>query len=189
MNSNEPKIRFYSLDGNILDGLEFSYEDKLDIEKEVKTSDNFNRALKSVIEKDIVFLSNKFSNIIKDITKCLAMNGTILDVKISDEIESIESSINDIEALISNLIISKDSIKVGIFSSNKKEKKNKIKRLEDSINFLAKCQSDIITIKDEYLKLSQRNKNLGDISSEDDEEKDDVNPLERTINFYMAKEN
>lgn len=187
MDNNESKIRFYSMDGNVLDSLEFDYDDELDKEKEITTSQSYNRALKSVIEKDINLLSNKFSKIIKDIIKNIALNGAFIENKIDDKIENIESSINDIESLISNLIIEKDSIKIGVFSSNKKGKKNKLKKLEESINFLLKCQSDIMAIKNEYVKLDQRNKNLGDCPAEEDDSKE-KNPLERTINFYITKE-
>ena len=73
-----------------------------------------------------------------------------------------------------------------------KEKRKKIEKLEDSINYLSRCQNDIISIRDEYIKLDERNKGLEDLYQEDDEEdslNSDDNPLERTVNFYMAKEN
>jgi len=119
------------------------------------------------------------------------MNGTILDVKLSSDVESIDTIINDVETLISDLIIKKDSIKVGLFSSNKKDKKDKIKKLENSINYLSKVQNDIISIKNEYNKLVQRNLNLEGLEFEKEEEKQVEcysDPLERTINFYMTQE-
>ena len=191
MNSIEPKIVFYNLDGKKIDIYNIEKGGKLDTSKQVKVSKNFNRALKQVIEKDINFLSNKVKNIVKDISKKLAMNGTILDVKLSSDVESIDTIINDVETLISDLIIKKDSIKVGLFSSNKKDKKDKIKKLENSINYLSKVQNDIISIKNEYNKLVQRNLNLEGLEFEKEEEKQVEcysDPLERTINFYMTQE-
>jgi len=191
MNSTEPKIVFYNLDGKKIDIYNIEKGEKLDTSKQVKVSKNFNRALKQVIEKDINFLSNKVKNIVKDISKKLAMNGTILDVKLSSDVESIDTIINDVETLISDLIIKKDSIKVGLFSSNKKDKKDKIKKLENSINYLSKVQNDIISIKNEYNKLVQRNLNLEGLEFEKEEEKQVEcysDPLERTINFYMTQE-
>ena len=191
MNNAEPKIRFYSIDGKLLENLDFDYNN-LDDDKNIKISKRFNKALKIVIHKDIRFLSNKLSKIVKDITKKLSSNGITIEKKIDDKIENIELVINDIEALISGLIIDKNNIKVGIFSSNKKEKRKKIEKLEDSINYLSRCQNDIISIRDEYIKLDERNKGLEDLYQEDDEEdslNSDDNPLERTVNFYMAKEN
>ena len=174
MNNAEPMIRFYTIDGKKIEDLELNVGKKLDEEKEIKVSNNFNKALRTVINKDIKFLSNKLTNIIKDITKHLMVNNAMLEVKINDKLENIDESINDIEALISNLIVKRENIKIGFFSSHKKEKKN-----------------DIISIKDEYIKLDQRNKGLDYIVIEDEEKKKTIkeDPLERTINFYMAKEN
>ncbi len=191
MNSVEPKIVFYNLDGKKIDIYNIEKGGKLDTSKQVKVSKNFNKALKQVITKDINFLSNKVKNIVKDISKRLAMNGTILDVKLSSDVENIDTTINDVETLISDLIIKKDSIKVGLFSSNKKDKKDKIKKLENSINYLSKVQNDIISIKNEYTKLVQRNVDLEGLEFEKEEEKQidcDSDPLERTINFYMTQE-
>ncbi len=189
MNNTEPKIVFYNLDGKKMDIYNIANGEKVDASKPVKVSKNFNKALKQVINKDINFLSNKIKNIVKDMTKRLATNGTILDIKLSCDIENIDDIINNVETLISNLIIKKDSIKVGLFSSNKKEKKEKIKKLEDNIKYLSKIQNDIISLKNEYTKLVQRNINLEALEFEKDEENvDDTDPLERTINFYMTQE-
>lgn len=191
MNNAEPMIRFYTIDGKKIEDLELNSSEKLDEEKDVKVSNNFNKALKTVINKDIKFLSNKLSSIIKDITKYLMVNNAMLEVKINDKLENIDESINDIETLVSNLIVKKENIKIGIFSSHKKEKKNDIKKIEDSINYLSKTLNDIISVKDEYIKLEQRSKRLDYIVIEDEEKENQIieDPLERTINFYMAKEN
>ena len=64
MNNAEPMIRFYTIDGKKIEDLELNVGKKLDEEKEIKVSNNFNKALKTVINKDIKFLSNKLTNII-----------------------------------------------------------------------------------------------------------------------------
>ena len=66
-----------------------------------------------------------------------------------------------------------------------------MKKIDNSINYLSKTLNDIISIKDEYIKLDQRNKGLDYIVIEDEENEKTIkeDPLERTINFYMAKEN
>ncbi len=189
MDNNDPKIRFYSIEGKLLNDLDLDYNEKLDEQKEITPSSSFNRALKSVIEKDIDFLTKKLSEIVKEITKHLAFNGIIIEEKINDDINDINNVINSVEALTSNLIIDKEKIKISFFSANKKQKKDKIKKLDDSINFLSKCQSDIISISDEYNKLKERNESIGDISFDDENDTKDDNPLERTVNFYMKKEN
>ena len=85
MNNAEPKIRFYSIDGKLLENLDFDYNN-LDDDKNIKISKRFNKALKIVIHKDIRFLSNKLSKIVKDITKKLSSNGIIIEKKIDDKI-------------------------------------------------------------------------------------------------------
>ena len=192
MNNEEPKIRFYSIDGSKIEDLKVDSENKINEEKEFKTSSGFNKALKIVIEKDINTLMNKLSRTIKDITKHLVVLSEGKDtINLSDKIEDIDKTITDIDAIISDLIIKKNSIKVGIFSSNKKEKKSNIRKIEDAINFVSKSQNDISSLKDEYNKLIKRNDGLTGFEYEEDEKKEDppVDPLERTINFYMTKEN
>ena len=154
MNGNG-KIKFYGMDGSSL----------IDIEN--NSSENFNRALKSVMEKDINILKSKLTSTIKDIKKrCAKCDYFDLD-QIDDNIKSIEFIITQVENIISDLIIKKDGIKVGLFSSNKKAKKDQIKKLEDTIIYISNRQNEIIGIKNEY---------------------DKEDPLERTINFYMAKQ-
>lgn len=189
MNSTEPKIRFYSLDGNKIEDLEIEYDNKIDSEKEVKTSKNFNKALKAVIQKDINILSNKLEKIIKEVTKYSAMCGNVLVNQIDNNIENIDLIISMVEELLSDLIIKKDGIKIGFLSSNKKEKKNQIKKFEDSIAHISKYQNDIISIKNEYDKLRFRDQNISSLDFEEEtKEEFKEDPLERTINFYMTKE-
>ena len=189
MDENSVKIKFYSLDGKTVDVFNVKKNDIIDFDKDIKTNKNFNDALKKVLKKDMKLLANKVINIVNEITKKLAINGTILNDKLESDISKIDLIISDLENIISNLIIEKNSIKIRFFSSNKKEKKEKIKKLENSIEYISKSLNDIISIKDEYNKLDKRNKDLEDLIFEDvkNDEEDETDPLERTINFYMSK--
>ena len=189
MDENSVKIKFYSLDGKTVDVFNVKKNDIIDFDKDIKTNKNFNDALKKVLKKDMKLLANKVINIVNEITKKLAINGTILNDKLESDISKIDLIISDLENIISNLIIEKNSIKIRFFSSNKKEKKEKIKKLENSIEYISKSLNDIISIKDEYNKLDKINKDLEDLVFEDvkNDEEDETDPLERTINFYMSK--
>lgn len=189
MDENSVKIKFYSLDGKTVDVFSVKKNDIMEFDKDIKTNKNFNDALKKVLKKDMDLLSNKISNIISEIIKKLAINGTILNDKLEKDINKIDLIVNDLENLISNLIIEKNSIKIRFFSSNKKEKKEKIKKLENSIENVSKSLNDIISIKDEYNKLCKRNNDLENLVFEEDKnhEENKTDPLERTINFYMSK--
>lgn len=189
MDENSVKIKFYSLDGKTVDVFNVKKNDIIDFDKDIKTNKNFNDALKKVLKKDMKLLANKVINIVNEITKKLAINGTILNDKLESDISKIDLIISDLENIINNLIIEKNSIKIRFFSSNKKEKKEKIKKLENSIEYISKSLNDIISIKDEYNKLDKRNKDLEDLVFEDvkNDEEDETDPLERTINFYMSK--
>lgn len=189
MDENSVKIKFYSLDGKTVDVFNVKKNDIIDFDKDIKTNKNFNDALKKVLKKDMKLLANKVINIVNEITKKLAINGTILNDKLESDISKIDLIISDLENIISNLIIEKNSIKIRFFSSNKKEKKEKVKKLENSIEYISKSLNDIISIKDEYNKLDKRNKDLEDLVFEDvkNDEEDETDPLERTINFYMSK--
>lgn len=189
MDDVEPKIKFYRMGSERLDFARLSSLKSFDSSKPVRTSRNFNAALKSVIQKDIDFLSKKIDNITKEITKRLAINGTTLEKKLEGKIQNIDALIIDVETLISNVIIEKNSIKIGVFTANKKKLRERISKLEDSAEFLAKCQSDLISIKNEYTKLVERNLSIVDdeIGPEDNDDLPAEDPLERTINFYMKK--
>ena len=58
--------------------------------------------------------------------------------------------------------------------------------ITETLEFLTKSQSDIISIKNEYNKLLERKKLIAP-SKEDflNEKLEKEDPLERTINFYM----
>lgn len=188
MYDTNSKIKFYSLGSEKIDFSKIINNEALDSSKPVIASKGFNKALKSVIDKDIDFLSEKTSSIIKEIIKILVVNN-FNDEKIENNIENMDEILNDIEGIISKIIIEKENIKLGLFSTNKKEKKKRYNKLEECVNTLSKYQAELISIKNEYNKLKQRRDVIKDIDFEEtDNEVAEENPLERTINFYMNKE-
>ena len=168
--NKDSNIKFYSLDN-------------------IKISKNeFNKVLDDLTKKDIKFLSNKIDRTIKQINEEFTKHNIALNLNRNYTLKSINELIKDIEDILSKIIIEKDSIKVGVFSTQKKLKKDKLKKYEKLIDFLTKKQNDIISVKDEYNKVISR-KNVNEYFSIEEENivKKDDNPLERTINFYTKK--
>ena len=168
--NKDSNIKFYSLDN-------------------IKISKNeFNKVLDDLTKKDIKFLSNKIDRTIKQINEEFTKHNIALNLNRNYTLKSINELIKDIEDILSKIIIEKDSIKVGVFSTQKKLKKDKLKKYEKLIQFLTKKQNDIISVKDEYNKVISR-KNVNEYFSIEEENivKKDDNPLERTINFYTKK--
>lgn len=185
MKENVPNMKFYSLEKSKLEGI--NKDVSVSEIKEVKASTEFNKALASVIKKDINKIEIRLKSIIANITKLLAKNSVFFDEQLEADVNNFENIINIIESKISEMIIKKGNIKVGIFSSRKKEKRKNIENLEEDIKNISKLQNDIISLKDEYIKLRNRLNNIG-VSDVLKEELDDTeDPLERTINFYMNK--
>ncbi len=188
MYDTNSKIKFYSLGSEKIDFSKITNNEQLDSSKPVIASKGFNKALKSVIDKDIAFLSDKVKSIIMEIQKILVTNGFV-DEMISDKIENIDDIVNEVEVIISKVIIEKESIKFNLFSTNKKQKKQRYKKLEESVEALSRYQTELISIKNEYDKLAQRKMVLKDtIFDDDNTETTKEDPLERTINFYMSKQ-
>ena len=98
------------------------------------------------------------------------------------------SPFSSIAKKIGDIIIEKGNIKIGIFSTNKKLKRERILMLEDSINKLHKYQDDLLSLKKEYEKIIQRRDAVDGIEFEEVDEKVTQNPLERTVNFYMKNQ-
>ena len=149
----------------------------------IALSKGFNKALKSVIEKDINFLSRKVKKIVNEIN--LWINDNVSDFnKINYDINELDSIINSVNELKKCINDKKKNNKVGVFSSNKKSKKETLKNLD---LFYTKLDSYLISleaIKTEYNKLTSKKNSI----SEDnlDNNKDEISdPLERTISFYM----
>lgn len=188
MYDTKSKIKFYSLGSEKIDFSKINNKEFLDSSKPVVVSEGFNKALKNVIDKDIEFLSNKIKKIIKEINKLLIANNLSED-EINADIKRIDDIVNEVESIISKAIIEKENIKLGLFSTNKKEKKQRYKNIEDCISILSKYQTELISIKNEYNKLNQRKDVLKDsVFDEKNEEIVKEDPLERTINFYLNKQ-
>lgn len=186
-------IKFYNL-GDESDYEVFNYGNKTiinniaDSKKEEEIYDKTVKiGLKSIINKDIESLDSKVKSINKRIMKELKINDFVSMEKLDNEIEKIDDIINSVEIIISNVIIEKDKIKVGIFSTNKKIKREKIASLSILKDSLIKSQTELIAIKDEYNKLIKRKKKVKEESYINKVNIED--PLERTVNFYMKKEN
>lgn len=190
MYASELKIKFYSLGSQKLDLSKLDCNNDINLSKPVRTSQKFNEALNAVTKKDINALNKKAKNIQEEITKRLAVSGTILKEKLDFDIKDIGSLINSVEKITADLIITKGNGRVGLFSSNKKIKKDNLKKMDDCIEYLSRCQKELISMKNEYNKLMSRNTFIedilmidGDNVNTDEEDKED--PMERTINFYM----
>lgn len=184
MNDNS-KIKFYSMDGKILDNIDTNFDD-FDVSKPIVASKHYNKALKSVIDKDIKFLSDKVSKLIKEVNIYLLKNGLSSTLNNNLTIDNINEVISSMEEVISSVIITNSNNKAKLFSTNKKRKKQDREKLEECINYLSKCQNDFISVKDEYTKLKNRSELIKCDDSEPSLETED--PLERTINFYMKKQ-
>lgn len=190
MYASELKIKFYSLGSQKLDLSKLDCNNDINLSKPVRTSQKFNEALNAVTKKDINALNKKAKNIQEEITKRLAVSGTILKEKLDFDIKDIGSLISSVEKITADLIITKGNGRVGLFSSNKKIKKDNLKKMDDCIEYLSRCQKELISMKNEYNKLMSRNTFIedilmidGDNVNTDEEDKED--PMERTINFYM----
>ena len=118
MKNVSPKIKFYSLWAKKIDLSKINNEVILDTDKDVVVSESFNKALNTVINKDINFLKNKVDKIICEINKLLVLN-QINDTKLSGNINCLDDLNNDVELIISKLIIEKESIKFWIFRTKR----------------------------------------------------------------------
>ena len=186
MSKQDSKVKFYNFGREKIDFSKLENLLDLDASKPIVVSKGFNKALKTVIEKDIKLLEKKVKQIVKEITKIMITNNIPIE-KLDDSIENIDNLIASIEILISDMIISKGNYKVSLFSLNKKEKKRKQSSLEQTLNTLTDYQNEIVAIKNEYNKLTNRKSTLKDFVEEKSEE-DKIDPLERTINFYLNKQ-
>lgn len=171
------KIKFFPFNREVFDE-NATYE----------SSSHFNEALKNIVDKDINMLNKKLTTMVNDIAKVLALTGTLGSQKLEYDITQIDDFISFLEVKIGDIIIEKGSIKIGLFSSNKKFKKERILMLEDSINKLHKYQDDLLSLKKEYEKIVKHKDNVDGVAFETKNETTVQNPLERTINFYMKKQ-
>lgn len=149
----------------------------------------FSEALKNIVDKDINLLNKKLDTINVEVAKILALTGTLKEEKLEYDVTKIDDFISYLETKIGDIIIEKGSIKIGLFTTNKKFKRERIQTLESSIETLHKYQDDLLMIKKEYEKIVQRKDNVDGIEFETKEDDKTVqNPLERTVNFYIKKQ-
>ena len=107
---------------------------------------NQNKALKSVIDKDIDFLTISLKRLINKINDLLDSNFLELEFDFEPDLEGISLINKELKNYISKLIESKKKNKISIFSGDKKRKKENLKRLEDCINSLTKYENELISI-------------------------------------------
>ena len=184
MESVKSKIRFYNMGSEKVSISKLIKEEFFDYSKSV-FGNNYNVALKNVIEKDLKKLQVKINEVINQIKAILISKGITYDIE-DTNIDNIDFIIKSIDDKISFLIIESNHNKVGIFTINKKNKRMMKEEITETLDFLTKSQSDIISIKNEYNKLLERKKLIAP-SKEDflNEKLEKEDPLERTINFYM----
>lgn len=190
MDSDNLKIKFYSLGSEKLDLSKISDNITFDLPNTLKPSKRFSEALNIVTKKDINALNRKVKKIIKEIIRVLTSNQININGEMKYEIKDIDNLIIKVEEIINCLLKGKEKNKVGIFSSNKKQKKSNLKKIDDSIEFLLKSKTELISMKNEYNKLISRSVFSEDILTDEciknyDNEVEKEDPIERTINFYM----
>ncbi len=172
-------IKFYSINDN-------NTEDNKALNKE------FDDALKTVLEKDVRALDEKINKIILNVITSFSKCGIVFSLDKKYGVQNIDELINLIADKINDLIMEKASIKIGIFTSNKREKKEKIKTYDEVIEELNRYQDNINSVKTEYEMLKKRNNNIEETKdlydTEEKKEEKEEDPLERTISFYMNKE-
>lgn len=178
------KIKFYSLGSQKLSLLNLDYE--LDSSKTVVTSPNFERAMSKVIIKDLKSLDSRVEKNIKEINKLLLINEINVQINSRYTSKDINKIIDDIEQIVKTILIEGENNKAGLFSFNKKKKKQRLSEINNLVEMLTKNQNDFISMKNEFLKLEERRKALTNIE-DDEEEEEKEDPLERTINFYINK--
>ena len=156
-----------------------------EFENDKKSSENFNKALENVIEKDKKLLERSLTRIKKNVTR----NLNKLDIEFETneyKIDQMKEAIEYNKRLIRKVTDEKNSIKIHFFTRKKKEKRIRIEELEKFLEVLNNTEKEFIFIMNEYDKLTNRKKldRVVDIEEEIKEEKD---PLLRTISFYINK--
>ena len=182
------KIKFYSLGSEKIDFTKIQNFLNLDTSKPVVVSKGFNKALKSVIDKDIDFLTSSLGKLINKINDLLDYNCLELEFDYEPDLKLISLINQNLKEYIEKLIESKKKNKIGIFSGNKKRKREDLRKVEECIKLLNNYQNELISINNEYNKLIERKNKLEFIENECDDNKNEYDdPLERTINFYMSQ--
>ena len=187
MENGEVKIKFYNLGSEKINLIKKKNEDDLNFSKAFFSSSKLDNAMIKVIQKDIDSLETRMNKIIFEYKTKLDEIGIDNNINSKYSISEINKVIDLPDKLIEDLLLYKNNNKIGVFSADKKNKKERKKLIDNLIEYLNKSKIEIISMNDEYIKLYNRKKNLSlndDFSIEDIEEE---NPLERTINFYVSK--
>lgn len=171
-------IKFYSINDN-------------NLEENKGSNNEFDNALKVVLEKDVRALNEKINKIVLNIITSFSKCGVVFSLNKKYDVQNIDELMNLVVDKINDLIMEKASIKIGIFTSNKKEKKEKIKTYDEVIEEINRYQDNINSVKNEYEMLKKRNNNIEETTdlydTEEKKEEKEEDPLERTISFYMNK--
>ena len=188
MNEKLPKIKFYNINKDKINNFEDNFFSDIDLSKEIKISKEYSKALLSVIEKDVTKLKSKYNNVIKELKDVLKSNNLSL-VKDKYLVDDIDTLLSDLDLILNEISKENKKIKVRILSSDKKNKKIRKSELNNLYAYIFRVKNDIIFIKNEYSKLTKRVSKIKAENNEEftNEEKSNER-LERTLNFYMNKE-
>ena len=126
-------IKFYKL-GDESDNEVITYDNKRieinNLKEKEKQEDEYSKTvnvgLKNVIDKDMEELSNKLALINKKIITTVSTNNIIYTEKLEDNIENVNELLIQVENLISKVIIEKGKIRIGIFTTKKDEKRERL---------------------------------------------------------------
>lgn len=144
--------------------------------------DEKNKALYNITLKDIKLLDNRLSEILTKIKEELAF----CDVNFNNNysLDKINALLDEIEKIQKKLIV-EGNVKISLFSSDKKKKRQVAENKLRLSNDLIKYQTEILSIKNEYDILKKRKNDIKFVQKDETYKDDDV--LSRTVNFYMNK--
>ena len=188
MNNSGNNITFFSLGS---ERIEFSkMVDLIDLNtKSILENQGYNSALKHVLDKDLQFLASNLERINDKIFDVLDSNNICFEYNFDNNLENVSSVVENIKSIIVKLTETKEKSKVGLFTSDRKIKKQKLNNLNNCLEALLRYKNELISIEDEFNKLMLRKSRLGSSVVEVKEEKPVKNEdaLERTVNFYLNK--
>lgn len=189
MNNTGNNIKFFSLGS---ESIEFSkMVDLIDLNtKNILENQGYNSALKHVLDKDLQFLASNLERVNDKIFEVLDSNNICFEYNFDNNLENISSVVENVKSIIVKLNETKQQSKVGLFTSDRKIKKQKLNSLNICIEALLRYKNELISIEDEFNKLMLRKSRLSNSPVEvKTQEKTTKNEdaLERTVNFYLKK--
>lgn len=123
-------------------------------------SKTFTYGMKNILDKDIIDLSNKVEIINRRIINILSVNSISTNYEFDFNIKNIDAVLNTTSKIIDDISKQKNSIKIGIFTSKKQEKRKTVENLNSIIESITKSKNDLIALKDEYEKICKRKEKL-----------------------------